>query len=586
MINKRLINLCSDSKKYIAMTILMNWVSIICNIIIVFLIGIGIDQIYNNENVPIYLYAVVISLLLIIRFICNLLNSKFSYLSSTNAKTILRQSVYKKLLSLGVDYANKASTSTIVQVAVDGIEALEVYFGKYLPQLFYSLLAPLTLFIFLSFISIKVSIILLICVPLIPLSIIAVMKFAKKILKNYWKVYTNLGDTFLENLYGLTTLKVFNVDEQRHRKMNEDAEKFRKVTMKVLSMQLNSINVMDLIAYGGSALGIITALFEFKNGNISVGGILIITLLSSEFFIPLRLLGSYFHVAMNGITASDKIFNLLDLKENEKCEKYKSVVQKIHNPSITMKNISFSYDGKRNVLENINLEIENKSYTALVGESGSGKSTIASLILKMYQADKGTIFLNGIDIVNIPFNVLIKRIALISTNSYIFGGTILENLLMAKQNSSDKDIEYALKTAKLYDFVMQLPNKLQTHIGEGGNLLSGGQKQRLALARAILADRDLIIFDEATSNVDVESEEQIWKAIHELSRKKTILVISHRLVNVKYADKIYVLNKGKLAEKGTHEELLASKSVYYNLWTVQRELEMVRGDVNEKNFWY
>lgn len=584
MINKRLINLCSDSKKYVALTVLMNWIAIVCNIVIILLIGSGLDRIYKNQDIPIYLYGITIVVLVAVKVICNVLYGKFSHLSSAKAKLILRESIYKKLLRIGVGYVDTTPTSTVVQVAGDGVEALETYFGKYLPQLFYSLLAPLTLFAILSFISFKVSIILLLCVPLIPLSIIAIMKFAKKILKNYWNVYVDLGDTLLENLHGLTTLKVYNIDDQRHQKMNEEAEKFRKITMKVLSMQLNSINIMDLIAFGGAALGIIVAIFEFKNGNISLGAVVIIILLSSEFFIPLRLLGSFFHVAMNGIAASDKIFSILDLEEKENTQYTEGLERKISYPSISMEKVFFSYDGKRNVLENIDLDIKNRSFVALVGESGSGKSTIASLLLKMHKTSEGEIAYNGIDIKEIPFDVLAKKIALVSTSSYIFGGTILDNLLMAKKNASNKDIDYALKAANLHDFAMHLPDKLQTYVGEGGNLLSGGQRQRLALARAILADRDFIIFDEATSNVDVESEKQIWKAIHELATKKTVLVISHRLVNVKNADEIYVLDKGKLAERGCHEKLLAYEGVYYNLWTRQQDLEMIRGEEYEEKF--
>ncbi|WP_294155968.1 ABC transporter ATP-binding protein/permease [uncultured Clostridium sp.] len=596
MINKRLIGICEDSKKYIALTVLSSWISIICNILIILLIGqfvnkiyTGRDILYNSDisffkvlpqfkltdSITLLTGIAIIAVLLVIRYFSNVLYAKFSYLASANARVTLRKLIYKKLLKLGAGYNNIYSTSTIVQIAVEGIEALEVYFGKYLPQFFYSMLAPITLFVFISFISIKSAIVFILCVPLIPLSIIAIMKIAKKILKDYWNRYANLGDTFLENLQGLTTLKVFNIDNERHEKMNEEAEGFRKVTMKVLSMQLNSINVMDIIAFGGAALGTIVALIEFRNGHISVGQLLIIILLSSEFFIPLRLLGSYFHIAMNGMAACDKIFVLLDSEEKQK-EIIDIEESQLTNISVKLKDIYFSYDGKRTVVENISMDIPNKGLVAIVGESGSGKSTIASLILNTHTVNSGTIEFNGINIDNISLDNIYSKVSLVSTNSYIFNGTIMDNLLMGKADASQSQIADALSKARLYDFVNSLSNGLDTNVGEGGSALSGGQKQRLALARAILADREIIIFDEATSNIDVESEESIWEAIYELSKDKTVLVISHRLANVTNADSIYVMKSGRVVESGTHDELYGNQDEYYKMIIRQKELENAR----------
>ena len=596
MLDKRLINLCSESKRYIKLTVLMNWISMICNTFIILLLGNFINSLYKKEEINLIKYIPLVILIFTIRFICNIYYSKFSYLSSAKSRSTLRELIYKKLLELGPDYNKTYSTSTIVQLTGEGVETLENYFGRYLPQFFYSMLAPLTLFFILSFISIKVALILIICVPLIPISIVCIMKIAKKVFRNYWNIYSNLGETFLENLQGLTTLKIFNRDKERHEKMNTDAEDFRKITMKVLSMQLNSINVMDFIAFGGAALGSIVALNEFKNGSVSLGGVLIIILLSSEFFIPLRLLGSFFHVSMNGIAASEKIFRLLDSdlenQENSfkeelisyknklpKSEQYyfKSMEGKSKKISIKLENIDFSYDKHRKVLNGVNLSIENGALVAIVGESGSGKSTIASLILKNYKADNGNIKINNLDYENTSLKDICKKVSLISTNSYIFNGTILENLLMAKKDATREEIENALKTANLYDFVETLPKGLNTKVGEDGNLLSGGQKQRLALARTILGNRDMIIFDEATSNIDMESEEKIWRSIYKLSKEKTILVISHRLANVKNADKIYVLDNGRVVEKGSHVDLYGQGSYYYKMFTKQQELEALGG---------
>ena len=595
MINKRLINLCKETKKYIALTILVNWISVLCNIVTIILIGQFINKIYvgqrlniNGNNIlnammefnvwgKISLLAaiVIIAILLSIRYSCNILYAKFSNAASANARVTLRELIYKKLLKLGTGYTSVESTSAVVQVSVEGIEQLEIYFGKYLSQFFYALLVPVTLFIFMSFISFKAALIFILCVPLIPISIIAIMKIAKRILKDYWKSYSDLGGTFLENLQGLTTLKVFNIDEERHEKMNIEAEKFRKITMKVLSMQLNSITIMDLVAFGGAAAGTIVALIQFKNGQIPVGSLLIIILLSSEFFIPLRLLGSYFHIAMNGMAASDRMFGILDAEEREKNVETNEEI-KLNDIKVSLRNVDFSYDGEREVLKNINMDVTPGGLVAIVGESGSGKSTIASLILNNYKVTNGEISINNVNIENISLDNIYGNIALVSTNSYIFNGTILDNLLMAKKDATEEDINNALKTARLYDFVNGLKDGLLTDVGQAGSALSGGQKQRLALARVILADRPMIIFDEATSNIDVESEESIWEAIYELSKEKTILVISHRLANVTDAKNIYVMNKGKLVENGTHEELMKNESCYYNMVNKQNELEMIR----------
>lgn len=593
MINKRLIGICKDSKKYMILTVIANMISIICNILIVLLIGGFINSLYLGEkftndltsikamkdfkitdNISLSNGVICIVILLIIRYSSNILYGKFSHLASANARITLRELIYKKLLRLGPGYSNVESTAAVVQMSIEGVEQLEIYFGKYLPQFFYSMLAPITLFIFISFISLKAALVFIVCVPLIPLSIIAIMKIAKRILKAYWKNYSNLGGRFLENLQGLTTLKVFNLDKEKHEQMNSEAERFRRITMKVLSMQLNSINIMDFIAFGGAALGTIVALNQFRNGQLLAGDLLIIILLSSEFFIPLRLLGSYFHIAMNGMTASDRIFELLDSEEKEK--NTKEITNELDDVSIEFEDVTFSYDGKRRVLNNINLEVNKGQLVAIVGESGSGKSTIASLILNSYSATSGKIKVNDINIENISSDDLYKKISLVSTNSYIFNGTILDNLLMGNRNAKDEEIDDALKKSRLDEFINSLKDGVNTNVGEGGNSLSGGQKQRLSLARAILADREMIIFDEATSNIDVESEEAIWKAIYELAVNKTILVISHRLANVTKADSIYVMKNGYLVEHGNHEELLNLKGEYLNMINKQNELENIR----------
>ncbi|WP_018591115.1 ABC transporter ATP-binding protein/permease [Terrisporobacter glycolicus] len=582
MFNKRLLSICDSSKKWIGLTVLMNWISIICNIALIVFIGTTVDKLINgNLNLNMMSTSIFIIGMLGIRFVANFLSTKFSLHSSSEVKKTLRSTIYEKLLSLGVNYTNTISTSSTVQIAVDGVEQLEIYFGRFMPQLFYSLVAPLTLFAAMSFISFKTAIVLLICVPLIPITIMIVMKIAKKLLSKYWGVYTDLGDSFLENLQGLTTLKIFDIDEDKNKEMNNNAEHFRKITMKVLSMQLNSIIVMDIIAFGGSALGILIAIFEFRAGVLSAGDVLIIILLSAEFFIPMRLLGSFFHVAMNGISASERMFKLLDTEVEEIKDLDEEKINKLNNINIELKNVDFSYDKERKVLEEINIEMKNNKMIALVGESGCGKSTITNLLLKQHKVDSGEILLNGVNINEIPFDVLTKKVGFINHSAYVFNGSIEDNIRMGKNNATNEEIYDALKKANLYDFVTSLPDKLKTNVGEGGSLLSGGQKQRLALARTIITDPEIYIFDEATSNIDVESEEKVWESIYKLAKNKTVIVISHRLANVINADMIYVLDKGNIVESGKHKELLMIKGKYNELVTHQQNLENIYKIDNE-----
>ena len=582
MFNKRLLSICDSSKKWIGLTVLMNWISIICNIALILFIGTTVDKLMNgNLNLNVISTSLFIIAMLSIRFVANFMSTKFSLHSSSEVKKTLRSTIYEKLLSLGVNYTDAISTSSTVQIAVDGVEQLEIYFGRFMPQLFYSLLAPLTLFAVMSFISFKTAIVLLICVPLIPMTIMAVMKIAKKLLSKYWGVYTDLGDSVLENLQGLTTLKIFDIDEDKNKEMNDNAEHFRKITMKVLSMQLNSITIMDLIAFGGSAIGILIAIAEFRAGLLTAGQVLIIILLSAEFFIPMRLLGSFFHVAMNGISASERMFKLLDTEVEEIKDLDEAKLANLNNINIELRNVDFSYDKERKVLENINIEMKNNKMIALVGESGCGKSTITNLLLKQNKVDSGEILLNGINLNEIPFDVLTKKVGFINHSAYIFNGSIEDNIRMGKNDASYDEIYDALKKANLYEFVMSLPEKLNTNVGEGGSLLSGGQKQRLALARTIITDPEIYIFDEATSNIDVESEEKVWESIYKLSKNKTVIVISHRLANVKNADAIYVLDKGHIVEHGKHKELMMTKNKYYELVTHQQNLENIYREEND-----
>lgn len=573
MINKRLVRLLSDGKKYIYGNIFFQWINLIANIVAIFLISDFISDSYYGKvtDTKLIRLIIILAIAVLARVICNIASNKMSYLSSKKVKQVLRHKIMEKMLTLGSSYNEKVRTSEVVQVSVEGVEQIETYFGLYLPQLFYSLLAPLTLFAVIVFMSFTPAIVLLLCVPLIPISIAAVQTFAKKLLAKYWGRYTGLGDTFLENLQGLTTLKIYQADEYKNKKMNEEAEEFRKITMKVLTMQLNSITIMDLVAYGGAALGIILTVKQFVAGNIRLDQAIAIILLSADFFIPMRQLGSFFHIAMNGMAAIDKIFKILDLEVPE--EKTMILPEK---GSIKVENLSFAYDESHNVLNDISIELLEQGMVSLVGASGSGKSTMASLLMKRSKNYSGKIFVGEVDFNEISEKSVMDNITYISHNSYIFKGTVRDNLLMAKVDAKDEELWDVLKKTNLADF-FEADNGLDFEIAEAGGNLSGGQKQRLALARGLLHDSRFYIFDESTSNIDVESEEVILEQIKELAKHKGVLMISHRLANVVSSDKIFVLEKGQLKEEGTHEELLTTHGIYSTLWETQQSLENMRG---------
>lgn len=571
MIKKRLIAELGDSKKYIAGNVAVQWVGMLSNAVMIFSLGSLLQKLVENKSAGSAPAVIVVVVSLIVRAVCSFLQEKFSYLASRSVKKRLREMIFSKLLRLGSGYREKVSTSEVVQVSVEGIDQLETYFGQYLPQFFYAMLAPVTLFVILSFVSIKSALVLFICVPLIPAAIVAVQKIAKKLLNKYWGQYTKLGDTFLENLQGLTTLKIYQADEYKNQQMNEESEKFRKITMKVLTMQLNSVTIMDFIAYGGAALGVILAAGQFRQGVIELSGCFVIIMLSADFFIPMRRLGSFFHVAMNGMAASDKMFAILDLPEFEK----KSGVVDKDNCTIKCTDVSFSYISGREVIHGADMEFKAGCLTAVCGESGCGKSTIAAILMGRNKGYKGSVKIGGTELCNISEESLMRNITYISHSSVLFKGTVRENLLMAKADSKDEELWQVLEKAKLADF-LKSENGLDTRLAESAANLSGGQKQRLALARALLHDSAVYIFDEATSNIDADSENDIMEQIFELAKTKTVIVISHRLANTKGAGMIYAMEKGEVKECGTHNELVHKNGLYAKLWNAQQSLEAVR----------
>lgn len=570
MIKKRLLALMAESKTYIIQNIFWQWLGLLSSIITMGTAGWLFQTVWDgfislSDCLP---AAIVIVLCIGLRAYCSRRASAASANAGNDVKQELRQRLYEKLTRLGSSYHEKVPTAEAVQVAVEGVEQLEVYFGKYIPQLFYSILAPITLFVVLAFVSLKASLVLLICVPLIPLTIMGVQKLAKRLLGRYWGTYTELGDSFLENLQGLTTLKIYQADEQKAKEMDQEAEHFRKITMKVLMMQLNSIIVMDVVAYGGAALGMIAVLREFASGTVSLGGTVTMILLSAEFFIPMRLLGSFFHIAMNGMAASDRLFAILDLEEGQTGEECLG-----DGPaSVIFRDVCFSYDGERQILDQVSFQLPENGLISLVGTSGCGKSTIAGLLTGRNRGYRGTIRIGGKELSRIREDSLLSHVTMVSHNSYLFKGTVRENLLMAAPMATEKEMEAALKKVNLYEF-LKSQRGLDTELMERGSNFSGGQCQRLALARALLHDTPIYIFDEATSNIDAESEEQIMGVIRELSQNHCVLLISHRLANVVDSRNIYVLSGGRLTEEGTHNELMGKKGIYAALYSEQNILE-------------
>lgn len=571
MIKVRLIKLLSHAKKYVVLQVLWQWISLIAQVLLIFTLSGMIAGIFENTIPAFGICLPVILGCIAVRFLMEWLTSRTSYKASVDVNRILRSRIYEKLLRLGSSYRENIHTAEVVQLASEGVEQLEIYFGKYLSQFFYSLICPLTLFAILSFVNLRASAVLLVCVPLIPLSIVVVMKIAKRLLKKYWGLYAELGDSFLENLQGLTTLKIYQADEKRAREMDAESQKFRHVTMKVLTMQLNSTSVMDIMAYGGAAVGMIVTLLQFRAGKVDLQGALMIILLAAEFFIPLRLLGSFFHVAMNGMAASDKIFTLLDLPEPE--EKTGLFPKKLN--SIKFENVNFSYDKERTILQNINIEC-GCGITSFVGVSGSGKSTIAGILTGRNKGYKGKVLFDNTELQSISESSLMKNLVMVNHEAYLFKGSIRDNLLMAKPDSEDSELEEVLSKVKLLDFV-KANGGLSYQLTEAASNLSGGQRQRLALARALLLNPQVFIFDEATSSIDVESEEDIMAVIRELAKSKIIILISHRLANVVKSNKIYFLQDGKITEEGSHEQLMTKAGEYSKLYKKQEELEAFAG---------
>ncbi|HIX82343.1 cysteine ABC transporter ATP-binding protein [Erysipelatoclostridium sp. An15] len=576
MINKKLVSYLKEDKKYVYLQVLMQWLALLSQIIIVAIMANMINELFIDQKINnLAIQVIIIIILIFVKGYFGRQATMYSFKAAKNIKGKLRVAVYKKILALNNHYSEVLSMASLTQLMSEGVEQLETYFGKYLPQFFYSMLAPITLFIVLCQVDFKAALVLFICVPLIPLSIVLVQKFAKRLLSKYWGLYGNLAERFLDNVSGLTTLKGYCGDASKHQEMNEEAQRFRSITMKVLVMQLNSISIMDLVAYGGAALGIIFSLLSYYDNKIDLGQTFMMIMLSAEFFIPLRLLGSFFHIAMNGNAASEKIFKLLDtpVSDNKTL-----ALGKIN--EIELSNLTFAYK-QDNVLENINLKINEPGIYGVVGSSGSGKSTIAKLLLGYFDHYQGSLTYNGLQVKEINHHDLMKQITLVEHNPYIFAGTVRSNLLDGNCYASDEQLMAVLEKVNLLNYFKELDG-LDSEIEERGNNLSGGQKQRLSIARALLHDSGVYIFDEATSNIDIESEEIIMQVIEAMKKDKIVILISHRLANVVNCKCNYVFSHGKLIGNGSHDQLMQENQEYHQLVKTQQEIENYGGKTSEK----
>lgn len=564
MFNKKLFNELKSEKLQILKLLLIKILQMTTNVAMIFLIGKSIEALisssFSGSKFILFMLMIIGLNIFLIK-----IEASISYKASYRIKNTLRERLMKKVFSFKMEYGSKLSISEVINLGVEGIEQLNLFYSALLPQLLFSLIGPLILFCLLSFLNFKIAIIMLLLIPLIPIAIMMVQKLAKKVVKTYWKSYTNLSEVFIDFLYGLTSLEVFNADEDYNDLLNEKAEDFRVKTMKLLMMQLNNITVLDLISYAGSALGIILSIYYYSRGQLSIFAAFSFILLSQEFFLPLRRLGALFHVAMNGITAANSLFEILEI---ESIEDFKNLIQD-EKVDVEVKNLSFSY-GEKEILRDLNMKIKSNKITAIVGESGCGKSTLAKLIGGFERNYDGEILYNGLS--EISNDSLNENIMLVDNNPYFFKESLRYNLKMANKNADDDKLIEVLEEVGLYSYFKNIGG-LDSILESAGNNLSGGQKQRLAIGRALLKEPKILILDESISNIDKESEDLILNLIQKLKEKMTIILITHRLNTVLRADYIYYLDNKKVAEEGSFEEI-SKGELFSGIYKYQRELEM------------
>ncbi len=573
MVDKELFRLIGGNKKYIFIAVLLQAIGLVANVAITGSVCYAVYLLTQNAEAVKFVYPLISAAAgIIVRYICSRATGDVKDKLGRSVKKNLRERVYNKIVKLGVKTTDGMSMAGLTQVSVEGVEQLDLYYSSYLPQFFFAMIAPVILFLICVWIDWRTALVLIACVPLIPVSIIAVSKYAKKIFAKYWGKYTSMGDKFLDSVQGLKELKIFQADAAQHVKINESAEEFRVITMKVLVMQLASTTIMDLVAYGGAGVGIALAISGTAFWGLNPIAALFLCLVAVEFFLPLRAFGSAFHVAMNGASAGKKIISLLNAPDPE------WGTETVDGKEIKLENLTFSYDGKRDVLKNVNMTFPEKGMTAIVGESGCGKSTVVNMLIGAFRPQKGDVTVGGKQLEKLSRENWYSHLSAVSYNTYIFNESVRDNFKMAKENVSDEEILAALEKVNLKEFIEE-NGGLDKVITEDANNISGGQKQRLALAIALVSDKDIYVFDEATSNIDIDSEAIIMKNIKAISEEKSVIVISHRLANVVPADNIYYMEDGEVKETGSHDELMAAKQGYARLYTAQKTLEQAYAEV-------